>query len=124
MDKLQTWYNRYDFEINMDYTEKILRKFKIENYHFITNSYGSLSLIIILGLSKYKIEILEETYENIETKKIEDRYAMVVKRCENRLMAKKHTKEYMPIKKKFYRDCIYDSIKWVRNDCRTLSPST
>lgn len=101
---------RYDFDINRNRTEKILERFDIKKYHFMPTYTNSelTSLVIQLGLHTYVIELDDYRRE------------MVIKRKKVVGLALKKSREYAPIVKKFNKDCIYNSIKWVLEDNKVL----
>jgi hypothetical protein len=88
----------------MDYTLKVLEKFNIKKYHFVTNMYGQSALIIDIGLNSYRIDIEDYLCEMVIMKKI------IVRK------AQRHPKEYWVEIKRFKTDCIYCSIREVKND--------
>ena len=99
--------NRYDFDKNRSRTEKILERFDIKKYHF--TAVGNLtSLTIVLSRYIYMIELDDYNKE------------MVIKRKKTVGLAPKKSKEYAPIVKRFNKDCIYNSIKWVLEDNKVL----
>ena len=102
---LQKWFDRNNFEDNQDYTEKVLKRFNIQKYHFAYDS-GELALLIEQGLKKYKVVIDKNDY------------LMKIYRCEVHLNFTKHTKENMMLKKTFNDDCIWNSIKWIAKDSK------
>lgn len=95
------WLKRHSFDLNMDYTEKILRKFNIVKYHFGAGEYGHSALIIDHNLGSYRIEV-----DDIKE-------VMIVKKKMYKRMGQKHPKEYMEVIGTYSSDCIYDSIKTV-----------
>lgn len=104
--RCSTWYKLNNFKDNENYCKKILEKFNIKKYHFVNDSFGSLALIIDLGLNSYKVEI-----DKVECK-------MVIKKKLTRRNAQKHPKEYLKIVKTIDKDCIYNAISWISNDSK------
>lgn len=102
----ERWYKLNNFEDNQDYTEKILKKFNLQKYHFSYDKYGNLSLLIENNLKKYRIVI-----DDVEL-------VFKIYRCEVHNNFEKHTKENMVLKKKFSDDCIYNSIKWISKNSK------
>ena len=100
---MTNWYNRHNFDDNMDYTLKVLEKFNIKKYHFMT-SYGQSALIIDIGLNSYRIYIKDYLCEMVILKK------RIVRK------AQRHPKERWIELKRFKTDCIYCSIREVKND--------
>lgn len=101
-----TWYKLNNLEDNENYCKKILEKFNMKKYHFVSDSFGSLALIIDLGLNSYKVEM----------DKINCR--MIIKKKDIKRKAQKHPKEYLKIVRTVDRDCIYNAINWISNDSK------
>ena len=101
---MTSWYTRHNFDDNMDYTLKVLDKFNIKKYHFVTDAYGHSALIIDIGLNNYRIEIDDYVSEMVIKKK-------KVTRKGNRI-----PKEYMGIVKIYKKDCIYESARFCSQD--------
>ena len=97
------WFDRNNFRTNEEYTIKVLDRFDIKKYHFESDGYGGLALIINLGLNTYKINISRD-YSSLEI------YKRLIKRT-----GQKHPKEYLRLIN-IDRDGIYSSIKWIKND--------
>jgi hypothetical protein len=97
----EKWFQLNDFDSNQEYTEKILKKFNLQKYHFVYDQYGNLSLLIEQNLKKYKI-IMDEKNRTFN-----------IYRCDVHLNFGKYTKENMILKKTVLNNCIYNSIKWV-----------
>ncbi len=98
------WIELYNLESNQDYVEKTLKEFNINKYHYIYDKYGNLSLLIEQNLKKYKIIVDDENL------------SFNIYRCDVHNNFKKHTKENMILKKQYYENCIYNSIKWIYNN--------
>ena len=98
------WFERNNFEENMDYTLKVLLKFDIRKHHFVNDSYGNLALLIDYGINSYRIETNDSTSE-----------VEIYKKCIRRT-GQRHPKEYLKLIKTFKIDCIYESIKFVHHD--------
>jgi len=105
---MTNWYNRHNFDDNMDYTLKVLDKFNIKKYHFVTDAYGHSALIIDIGLNNYRIEIDDYVCEMV-----------ILKRNITR-RGSRHPKTYMDEVKRFKKDCCYDGIKWCSKDSERL----
>lgn len=112
-EKGRRWIERNGFDNNYDYTIKLLKKFKIEKYHFITDKFGNATLIITDGLNKYKLETIQENYFDKDFNRIETNSYMSISKTETHRNGQKHAKEYWVFKKKFKEDCIYSSIRWI-----------
>lgn len=98
------WYERNNFDDNNDYARKVLEKFDIKRYHFVSDGYGCLALLINLGVNSYRINVnyddsLMEVYKKIY-----------------RRTAQRHKKEYMKLVKTIETDGIYNSIKFIKRD--------
>ena len=105
---MTNWYSRQNFDDNMDYTLKVLEKFNIEKYHFVTDAYGNSALIIDIRLNNYRVEIDDYKCEMVIKKKKVIRKAQI------------HKKEYLIDIKSFKTDCIYQSIREVSRDSNKL----
>lgn len=103
-----SWFKVNSFDNNEEYTEKVLKKFDIKKYHFVIDQYGCLALLIELGMNSYRIEA---DIDNCE---------MIIKKKNIRRLGQKHPKEYMREIKKFDKDAIYESIKFVKKDSEML----
>lgn len=101
-----TWYKLNNFKDNENYCIKVMENFGIKKYHFVNDNFGSLALIIELGLNSYKIEI----------NKVECR--MVIKKKLTKRNAQKHSKDYLRIVKTIDIGCIYNAINWISNDSK------
>lgn len=104
----ERWFQLNNFDTNQDYTEKILKKFNLQKYHFVYDKYGNLALLVEQNLKKYKIVVDEVDL------------SLKIYRCDVHNNFEKHTKENMSLKKKFYNDCIYNSIKWISKNSQIL----
>ena len=103
-----SWFRLNNFDDNLEYTKKVLRKFNIDKYHFVNDGYGGLALLIEIGLNSYRIEVDM------------DRCEMIIKKKRLRRIKAKHPKEYMDVIKKFTHDGIYESIRFVEFDSKML----
>ena len=101
----QKWYHRNNFSDNIEYAEKVLKRFNISKYHFAYDN-GELALLIEQGLKKYKIVVNE------------DSCLMEIYRCDVHANFNKYTKENLVLKKTFNDDCIWNSIKWIAKDSK------
>jgi len=101
---MTNWYNRHNFEDNMDYTLKLLEKFNIKKYHFVTDMYGGTALLIEIGLNLYRIELDRTVCE------------MVIKKRNVKRRSSRHPKTYMDEVKRFKKDCIFEVCKWCSQD--------
>lgn len=93
----------YSFDYNEERAIRILKKFDIEKYHFVTKM-GRTSLIIQVNLNTYWIELSDKCDEMVVYKK----------RIRNR--GTKSQKEYIDEIARFKNDAIYNSIKVVVRD--------
>ena len=93
----------YSFDYNEDRAIRILEKFDIEKYQFVTKN-GRTSLIITINLNIYWIEMSDRCDEMIVYKK----------RIRNR--GTKSQKEYIDEIARFKNDAVYNSIKLVVRD--------
>lgn len=100
---MATWYSLYNFDDNKERTKKILEKFGIEKYHFVTIQ-GESALIIDINLNNYRLELLENE--------------MVIRKKKYTRRSQIHKKEYMEIIKSYSNDCIYSSIKFCVEDSK------
>lgn len=98
------WYKRNNFDDNKGYTNKILEKFNIKKFHFVTDTYGCSALLVNIGLNSYRLVV------NYDDNKIE-----IYKKKTLRL-SQKHKKEYLKLVHSINTDAIYSSIKWIKND--------
>lgn len=114
----ERWFNRNSFDMNYDMAVKILKRFNIEDYHFVNDSYGNLALIITKNLKKYKLEIHQTDYFDKDFKRMETSSCMIIYRFKVHRSAQKHFKEYMEEKKRILEDCIYVGIRWVANNSK------
>lgn len=103
-----SWFDRNNFDNNKEYTKKILEKFDLKKYHFVNDSCGCLALLIEVNLNSYRIEI--NSYDKISE----------IYKKEYRRLGQRHPKEYMRLIKTYDTDCIYNSIRWVKNDSDKL----
>lgn len=97
------WFKLYSFDENEERTKKILEKFGINRYHFITIN-GIKGLIIEINLNVYRVEV----------HRIEEKLVVLKRKVSRR--SQKHPHERMEVVKSFNNDCIYDSIKFVAED--------
>ena len=88
----------YSFDLHEERTIRILKKFGIEKYHFVT-TYGVTSLIVDIGLNNYRIE--PHMYEG----------KMVILKKKISRRGQKHQHERMDIIASFDNDAIYNSIR-------------
>jgi len=102
---MATWHKLSSFDENEERTIRILKKFNIDKYHFVTID-GLKALIIDINLNNYRIEI-DDYNEEVRVRK-----KKYTRRCS------RHPKEYMEIIKSFKNDAIYSSIKFVSEDGR------
>ena len=93
----------YSFDYNEDRAIRILEKFDIEKYHFVTKM-GRTSLIITINLNTYWIELSDRCDEMIVYKK------RIMKR------GTRSQQEYIEIVARFKNDAIYYAIKWCSED--------
>ena len=97
------WFEMYSFDNNKDRTKKLLEKFGIKKYHFITID-GIDGLIIEVNLNVYQLEI--DPFKD----------ELRVRKKKYKRKSQKHPKEYLQVVKSFNNDCIYNSIKFVAED--------
>lgn len=97
------WFETYSFDNNKDRTKKLLEKFGIKKYHFITID-GIDGLIIEINLNVYQLEV-DAFKEEIRIRK--KRYTR---------KSHKHSKEYLECIKSFSNDATYLSLKFVAED--------
>ena len=93
----------YSFDYNEDRAIRILEKFDIEKYHFVTKN-GRTSLIITINLNIYWIEMSDKCDEMSVYKK------RIMKR------GTRSQQEYIDEIARFKNDAIYNSIKLVVRD--------
>lgn len=99
-----SWFKLHNFDDNLEYTKKVLKKFNIDKYHFVTDMYGCLALIIDINLNTYRIDV---DMDNCE---------MVIRKKRIKYKAKRHPVEKLEPVKKIDKDCIWESIKWIVKD--------
>lgn len=97
------WLNSYNLYDNEKEALKIMKGFNINKYHFSMVG-GHTSLIIDINLNNYRIEIDE--YDN----------KMIVKKKQFIRRGQKTQKEYMRTVFKVSDNCIYESIKWIKDN--------
>lgn len=102
------WFDRNNFDTNKEYALKVLEKFDIKKYYFVIDLYGNLALLIDLGLNTYRIEVNDDN-------KVLEIYKKLIRRAGQR-----HKKEYLKLVKTVDKDCIYSSIRWIKNDSELL----
>lgn len=100
---MASWYKLSSFDENEERTKKILEKFGIDRYHFVTIN-GFRALIIDINLNNYRIEVDDYNEELLVRKKKYTR------------RGQRHKKEYMEVIRSFKNDAIYSSIKFVSED--------
>jgi len=97
------WFKLYSFDENEERTKKILEKFGIKKYHFITIN-GIKGLIIEINLNVYQVEV-DDLKKEVRIRK--KKYTR---------KAQKHNKEYLECVKSYESDCIYNSVKFCAED--------
>jgi len=98
------WNKRHNLELNQNYVEEILKQFEINDYHFVSDGYGSLALLIKYGVNSYRIEINQQEEK------------MYIKKQVFKRKAQRHMKEYWNIIGIFHTDCIFNSIKKISQE--------
>ena len=98
---MSSWYKLYNFDDNKERTKKILEKFGIEKYHFVTIQ-GETALIIDINLNNYRLELFDGE--------------MAIRKKKYTRKASRHKKEYLEIVKSFDNDCIYNALKFCAID--------
>ena len=97
------WFKMYSFDDNDERTKKLLEKFGIKKYHFITIN-GTKGLIIEINLNVYQ---LEADYIKEEVRIRKKKYTR---------KSQRRQKEYLEVVKSYNNDCLYNSIKFVAED--------
>lgn len=100
---MATWYKLSSFDENEERAKKILDRFGVVGYHFVTIN-GLKALAININLNSYRIEV--DTYNEL----------LLVRKKKYDSRARHQPEGYKEIVKSFKNDAIYASIKFCAED--------